>query len=73
MLAPQKQMGPPPVPTDPMAMSIDSLLSGIGRTLEEAAAANSAAAMVARQLGKHRHHQASSRPLQIQPLSQLTT
>lgn len=34
-------MGPLHRPADPMAMSLDSLLSGIGRTLEEAAAASS--------------------------------
>lgn len=36
-----EQTGPPPVPSDPMAMSIESLVSGIGRTFEEAAAATS--------------------------------
>lgn len=40
----EHEMGPPPVPSDPLAMNFDSLISGIGRTFEEAATANSGAA-----------------------------
>jgi len=39
-----EQMGPPPAQTDPMAMSLDDLLSGIGKNLEEVTSANIGAA-----------------------------